>query len=141
MFLVWFMNSRQREMVRRTTSCALVVLYLLVATAANLFHTEIYDQCPSRNPATGCIYSQTDSGDLDVNFTAGSSNQLRLASMGDFCPVCVFFKTHQSQTSQTPDLISVNTPPAYIFGAVELFIPHKHPLPALPTRGPPAVVT
>ena len=129
------MNSRQREMVRRAISCALVVLYLLVATAANLFHTEIYNTYASATDPQ----SQTDTNDPGINLTAASSNQSRLASMGDYCPVCAFFKTHQSQTSPTADFISVNTPPVCDYGAVDVFIPHKHPLPAIPTRGPPAV--
>ena len=116
--------------------CALVAVYLLVATAANLFHTEIYNLRPSATDPQ----SQTDTNNLGVNFTAASSNQPRLSSLGDFCPVCAFLKTHQSQISPTADYISTNTPPVYDFGVADVFIPHKHPLPALPTRGPPAVV-
>ena len=130
------MNSRHRKMVRRLTSCVLVVLYLLVVTAANLFHTEVYNlRSDAADP-----YSQTKTNDPGINITAASSNQLRLSSMGDYCPVCAFLKTYQSQTSSSPDFISVNTPPVYILTAVDVFTPHKNPRPAIPLRGPPAVV-
>jgi len=131
------MNSRHRKMVRRANCCALVVLYLLVATAANLFHTEIYNTYPSVTDPQ----SQTDTKDTGVNISTVSSNQLRLALMGDYCPVCAFFKTHHSQTYQTADLVSINTRPAFDFGMSDVYIPHKHPLPAIPTRGPPAVLS
>jgi len=135
MFLVWFMKSRHRKLVRRVTRCTLVVLYLLVATASNLFHTEVYDV---HHPNSD---SQTDTNDPGVNITAVSSNQLLLASIGDFCPVCAFLKIHQGQTPHLADFISVNTPPACDFTIAGVFIPHKRSLPALPTRGPPAVLS
>ncbi|MCP4707671.1 MAG: hypothetical protein GY869_03515 [Planctomycetes bacterium] len=128
------MNFRQREMARRTISCTLVVLYLLVATAANLFHTEFY-----QNNTSSDQHSQTETANPGNNITAVSSNQLHLALLGDYCPVCAFFKNHQSQTSQTADFISLNTPPAFDYTIAGVFIPHKHLLPAIPTRGPPSV--
>ena len=132
MKLVWFIKRKHRETVRRLFCGALVVVYLLVTGAANLFHTEVYnhsnDRSHQRNNSplsAGCDnLFQQDSG----YFTHSSA----------VCPVCVFLKTHKSQVFHDCILVSLTPPPLLCFQAVEVVLPYKHPLPALQTRAPPA---
>jgi hypothetical protein len=132
MKLMWFTKKRHLDTARRFTGGFLVVIYLLVTSSGNLFHTESY------NHNQGDSNSQTDSYFSFISADSTQSGAESYSRSGTACPVCAFFKAHNGQVYHGCILVSLTTPPARDYRAVEVVFPFRHPLPSLQRRGPPA---